>query len=48
MKEILIEHDNGVKGRRGVTEYEINSYSDIETILKGYDDLGVIVYKIIF
>jgi len=44
MKTIWIEHDNGIKGQHGFSEEEIFSDSEIETIVKDYENCGITVY----
>lgn len=44
MKTIWIEHDNGIKGQHGVSEEEISSESEIDNLIKDYENCGIIVY----
>lgn len=44
MIQILIEHDNGIKGQHGFSEEEISSESEIESLIKSYEDCGITVY----
>lgn len=44
MKQIWIEHDNGIKGQHGFSEEEISSESEIESVIKNYKDCEITVY----
>lgn len=44
MKQIWIEYDNGIKGQHGFSEEEISSESEIEALIKSYEDCGIAVY----
>lgn len=44
MKSLVIEHDNGVRGQHGFSDEEIFLKSEIENIIKSYEDRGIIVY----
>lgn len=45
MMEIWIEHDNGIKGQHGFSEEEITSESEIDALIKSYEDCGITVYR---
>lgn len=45
MIPVLIEHDNGIKGQHGFSEEEISSESEIEILIKSYEDCGITVYR---
>lgn len=42
---LVIEHDNGVKGQHGFTDYEVDSIEEAEWIVKSYKDDGITVYN---
>ncbi len=42
--ELIIVHDNGVKGQKGFTEEEIQSMEEIQSIIDAYKNLGITVY----
>ena len=44
MKTIWIEHDNKLKGQHGFSEEEISSETEIESLVKEYEDCGIVVY----
>jgi len=44
MKQIYIEHDNGIKDQYGFSVEEISSESEIKTLIKSYEDCGIVVY----
>lgn len=41
---LIILHDNGVIGQDGFTEQEIQSESQIQSIIDGYKESGMTVY----
>ena len=41
---LTIIHDNGIKGQYGASDEEIKDKSEIEAIIKGYQDVGITVY----
>lgn len=41
---LIVVHDNGVVGRDGFTEQEIQSESEIQSIIDGYEESGITVY----
>lgn len=43
MKSLVIEHDNGVRGQHGFSDEEIFLKSEIESVIKSYEDCGIIV-----
>ena len=45
MKQVLIEHDNGIKGQHGFSEEEISSETEIESLIKSYEYCGIVVYR---
>lgn len=44
MKQIYIEHDNGIKDQYGFSVEEIFSESEIKTLIKSYEGCGITVY----
>lgn len=43
---VLVEHDNGVKGRRGVSEDTIPTLEDLLPLIQKYIQAGSCVYKL--
>ena len=43
---ILVEHDNGISGRRGISEDEIPTLEDLFPLIQNYIQAGSCVYKV--
>ena len=43
---VLVEHDNGIKGRRGVSEDTITTLEDLLPLIQNYIQAGSCVYKL--
>ena len=43
---VLVEHDNGIKGRRGVSEDTIITLEDLLPLIQNYIQAGSCVYKL--
>lgn len=43
---VLVEHDNGIKGRRGVSEDTIPTLEDLLPLIQKYIQAGSCVYKL--
>lgn len=43
---VLVEHDNCVKGRRGVSEDTITTLEDLLPLIQNYIQAGSCVYKL--
>lgn len=43
---VLVEHDNGIKGRRGVSEDTIATLEDLLPLIQHYIQAGSCVYKL--
>lgn len=43
---VLVEHDNGIKGRRGVSEDTITILEDLLPLIQNYIQAGSCVYKL--
>lgn len=42
---LVIEHDNGIKGQHGFSDYEVASVEEAEEIVKSYKNDGITVYN---
>lgn len=42
---LVIEHDNGVKGQYGFTDYDVDSIEEAEKIVESYKNDGITVYN---
>jgi len=42
---LVIEHDNGVSGQYGFTDYEVDSIEEAEEIVESYRTDGITVYR---
>lgn len=42
---LVIEHDNGIKGQYGFTDYEVDSVEEAEEIVKSYKECSITVYN---
>ena len=42
---ILVEHDNGISGRHGISEDEISTLEDLLPLIQNYIQAGTCVYK---
>ena len=43
---ILVEHDNSISGRRGISEDEISTLEDLFPLIQNYIQAGSCVYKL--
>lgn len=43
---ILVEHDNGISGRHGISEDEISTLEDLLPLIQNYIQAGSCVYKL--
>ena len=43
---ILVEHDNGISGRYGISEDEISTLEDLLPLIQNYIQAGSCVYKV--
>ena len=43
---ILVEHDNGISGRHGISEDEISTLEDLLLLIQNYIQAGSCVYKV--
>ena len=43
---ILVEHDNSISGRRGISEDEISTLEDLFPLIQNYIQAGSCVYKV--
>lgn len=43
---VLVEHDNGIKGARGVSEDTITTLEDLLPLIQNYTQAGSCVYKL--
>ena len=43
---ILVEHDNGISGRHGISEDEISTLEDLLPLVQNYIQAGSCVYKV--
>ena len=43
---ILVEHDNSISGRRGISEDEISTLEDLLPLIQNYIQAGSCVYKV--
>ena len=43
---ILVEHDNGVSDRHGISEDEISTLEDLLPLIQNYIQAGSCVYKV--
>lgn len=43
---ILVEHDNGISGRHGISEDEISALEDLLPLIQNYIQAGSCVYKL--
>lgn len=43
---VLVEHDNGIKGRRGVSEDTITTLEDLLPLIQNYIQAVSCVYKL--
>lgn len=43
---VLVEHDNGVKGRRGVSEDTITTLEDLLPLIQKYIQAGSCIYQL--
>lgn len=43
---VLIEHDNGIKGQRGISEDTITALEDLLPLIQNYIQAGSCVYKL--
>ncbi len=43
---ILVEHDNGISGRHGISEDEISTLEDLLPLIQNYIQAGSCVYKV--
>ena len=43
---VLVEHDNGIKGRRGISEDTIITLEDLLPLIQNYIQAGSCVYKL--
>lgn len=43
---VLIEHDNGINGRRGISEAVITTLEDLLPLIQNYIQAGSCVYKL--
>ena len=43
---ILVEHDNGINGRHGISEDEISTLEDLLPLIQNYIQAGSCVYKV--
>lgn len=43
---ILVEHDNGISGRRGISEDKISTLEDLLPLIQNYIQAGSCVYKV--
>ena len=43
---ILVEHDNGISGRLGISEDEISTLEDLFPLIQNYIQAGSCVYKV--
>lgn len=45
MKTLVIENDNGIRGQHGFSDEKIFSESEIENVIKNYENHGITVYS---
>ena len=43
---ILVEHDNGISGRYGISKDEISTLEDLLPLIQNYIQAGSCVYKV--
>ena len=43
---ILVEHDNGISSRHGISEDEISTLEDLLPLIQNYIQAGSCVYKV--
>lgn len=43
---VLVEHDNGIKGQRGISEDTIATLEDLLPLIQNYIQAGSCVYKL--
>lgn len=43
---VLVEHDNGIKGQRGISEDTIATLEDLLPLIHNYIQAGSCVYKL--
>ena len=43
---VLVEHDNGIKGRRGVSEDTVATLEDLLPLIQNYIQAGSCIYKL--
>lgn len=43
---VLIEHDNGIRGQRGISEDTITTLEDLLPLIQSYIQAGSCVYKL--
>jgi len=43
---VLVEHDNGINGRRGMSEDTIATLEDLPRLIESYIQAGSCVYKL--
>ena len=43
---ILVEHDNDISGRHGISEDEISTLEDLFPLIQNYIQAGSCVYKV--
>lgn len=43
---VLVEHDNGIKGQRGISEDVITTLEDLFPLIQNYIRAGSCVYKV--
>ena len=43
---ILVEHDNDISGRHGISEDEISTLEDLLPLIQNYIQAGSCVYKV--
>lgn len=41
-----VEHDNGKRGQRGYTEYQVISWKEISEVIETLEKEGIIVYSV--
>lgn len=45
---LAIEHDNGKRGQKGFSDYQISEKSEAQEIIKEYEKKGILIYSVNF
>ena len=48
MMTLAIEHDNGKRGQRGFTDYQISEKEEAKKIINEYEEKGILIYSVNF